>query len=128
MQEIGANELPLKFGEYSMRRQSVFHVIGARLERRQQVAMAPLEILKDTRPVGWWPFPGPAPGHDQRYDLPASCRPVLRSLGSVAGLNGRTSTLAGSGRNQRVCRFRNGTCDNGASSRLNGEFGSNAAR
>ena len=49
---------------------------------------------------------------------------VLRSLGSVAGLNGRTSTRAGSGRNHRVCRFRNGTCDNEASSRLNGKFGS----
>ena len=32
MEEIGADELPLKFGEYGMRGQSVFHVIGARLE------------------------------------------------------------------------------------------------
>ena len=48
MQEIGAHQLPLKFGEFGMRRQSVFHVIGARLECRQQVAMTALEILKDT--------------------------------------------------------------------------------
>jgi hypothetical protein len=31
----------------------------------------------------------------------------LRSLGSGVGLNGRTTTLAGSGRRNKVCRFRN---------------------
>ena len=46
VQKIGADQLPLKLGEYGMRRQSVLHVIGARLECRQQVAMAPFEILE----------------------------------------------------------------------------------
>jgi hypothetical protein len=49
VQEKSSNELPLDFGEFSMRRQSVFHVIGACLECRQQVAMAPFKILKNTR-------------------------------------------------------------------------------
>ena len=35
----------------------------------------------------------------------------LRSRGSVAGLNGRTTTRAGSGRRYRACRFRNVGCD-----------------
>ena len=48
MQEKSSDKSPLKPGEYGMRRQSVFHVIGARLECRQQVAMAPFEILKNT--------------------------------------------------------------------------------
>ena len=47
MKEIGANQLPLQFGELGMRRQSVFHVIGARLERRQQIAMTSFKILKN---------------------------------------------------------------------------------
>ena len=48
MQEESSDKSPLKFGEFGMRRQSVFHVIGARLECRQQVAMTPREIFKDT--------------------------------------------------------------------------------
>jgi hypothetical protein len=48
VEKIGAHELPLKFGEYGMRRQSIFHIVGARLECCQQVAMAAFEILKDT--------------------------------------------------------------------------------
>ena len=48
MEEIGAHQLPLKPCEYCMRRQSVFHVIGARLECRQQVAMTPCEIFEYT--------------------------------------------------------------------------------
>src|ERR1700688_4064357 len=35
----------------------------------------------------------------------------LRSRGSVAGLNGRTITRAGSGRRKNACRFRKVACD-----------------
>jgi hypothetical protein len=48
VQEKGSNKLSLDFGEFGMRLKSTFHVIGARLECRQEVAMAPFEILKNT--------------------------------------------------------------------------------
>jgi len=35
---------------------------------------------------------------------------ALRSRGSIAGLNARTTTLAGSGRRYRPWRFRNVAC------------------
>ena len=46
MQEISADQLTLSLGEHRMRREGVFHFVGARLEGRQQVAMAALEILE----------------------------------------------------------------------------------
>ena len=48
MEEKGSNKLSLDFGEFGMRLQSAFHVIGARLECRKQVTMASFEILKNT--------------------------------------------------------------------------------
>ena len=52
MQEKSSDKLSLESGEFSMRRQGIFHVIGARLEGSQQVAMAPFEILENTGQLG----------------------------------------------------------------------------
>src|SRR5258705_7915289 len=46
VKKIGADQLPLDAGKAAMRRQRLFHFVGARLERFQQVAMAALEILQ----------------------------------------------------------------------------------
>ena len=46
VQKIGADQLALDLGETRMRRKGVFHLVGARLEGRQQVAMAALEVLE----------------------------------------------------------------------------------
>ncbi len=46
-EKIGADQLALRFGESAVRRQHLFHDVGARLERLQQVAMPALEILQD---------------------------------------------------------------------------------
>ncbi len=40
MQEIGADQPALLLGESRMRRKGVFHLVGARLEGREQVAVA----------------------------------------------------------------------------------------
>jgi hypothetical protein len=47
IQEIGADELPLGLRESHMRREGIFHFVGACLENRQQVAMATLEVVED---------------------------------------------------------------------------------
>jgi len=47
VQEVGADQLTLGLGENRMRREGDFHLVGALLEGRQQVAMAALEIIKD---------------------------------------------------------------------------------
>ena len=46
VQEIGADQLALDLGEIGMRGEGVFHLVGARLERLQQVAVPALEILE----------------------------------------------------------------------------------
>ena len=47
VQKISADQLALDFAETRMRRKRVFHFVGARLEGRQKVAVAALEVLKD---------------------------------------------------------------------------------
>src|SRR5450755_3571921 len=47
VEKIGADQLPLHLGEGAVRRQYLFHDVGARLERLQEVAMPALEILQD---------------------------------------------------------------------------------
>ena len=47
VEKIGADQLPLVFGKGAVRRQGLLHLVGARLERLQQVAVAALEILQD---------------------------------------------------------------------------------
>ena len=80
-----------------MRRQHLFHDVGARLERLQQVAMPALEILQDIGELA-----GNGLGIEREH-------PVDDMIGAglvgrveiarlVAGLNGRTMTRAGSGR------------------------------
>src|SRR5438445_11781280 len=44
--KIGADELSLDFGKTAMRRESLLHLVGTELERLQQVAMPPLEVLQ----------------------------------------------------------------------------------
>ena len=46
VQKVGADQLTLHLGENHMRREGDFHLVGARLEARQQVAMAALEIVQ----------------------------------------------------------------------------------
>ncbi len=47
MEKIGADQLALGFGKGAVSSQCLFHYIGARLERLQQVAVPALEILQD---------------------------------------------------------------------------------
>ena len=47
VEKIGADQLALDFGKGAVSSQGLFHVVGARLERRQQVAVPALEILQD---------------------------------------------------------------------------------
>ncbi len=47
VEKIGADQLALGLGEGAMSRQRLFHHIGARFERLQQVAVAAVEILQD---------------------------------------------------------------------------------
>src|SRR5436309_8331216 len=47
VKKIGADQLALNFGKAAVRIQRLFHYVGARLERLQQVAMPALEILQD---------------------------------------------------------------------------------
>src|SRR3979490_2786933 len=47
VEKIGADQLALDFGKAAMRRQSLFHDVGAPSDRLQQVAMSALEILQD---------------------------------------------------------------------------------
>src|SRR3979490_720704 len=47
VEKIGADQLALHYGEAAVIRQRLFHDVGARLERLQQVSMPALEILQD---------------------------------------------------------------------------------
>ncbi len=47
VEKIGPDQLALDLGETRVRRKGVFHLVGARLEGRQKIAVAALEILKD---------------------------------------------------------------------------------
>ena len=120
VQEIGADQLALVLGEGGVGGERLFHLVGARLERRR---------------AGCDGAPGSSPAHRRagwRRSSASSARTRstiwfarvlsvgLRSRGSVAGLNGRTITRAGSGRRWRACRFRNVACDNATSVGLNG--------
>src|SRR5450631_3352729 len=46
VQEVGADQLALHLGKLGVSKERVFHVDGARLEGRQQVAMAAQEVLQ----------------------------------------------------------------------------------
>ena len=74
MQEIGSDQLTLRLGENRMRREGDFHFVGARLEGRQQVAMAALEILQHIGQVMGCHLGIRAPGPARRYGSRASCR------------------------------------------------------
>ena len=89
----------------------LLHFVGARLECLQQIAVPPLKVLQHIRQLAGRGLRHRAPERGRRYGWPVSCRSGLRSRGSVAGLNGRTITRAGSGRRWRACRFRNVVCD-----------------
>jgi hypothetical protein len=97
VQKIGSDQLALYLGESGVRRKGLLHFIGTRLECLKQVAVATLEVLKDIGELGGRRFgiERQDPGNDVVRRI-LSVR--LRSRGSVAGLNGRTTTLAGSGR------------------------------
>lgn len=47
VQEVGSDQLALYLAEGGMSKKGVFHFVGTRLECRQQVAVATLEILED---------------------------------------------------------------------------------
>ena len=110
VKKIGPDQLALYHAETSMARKGFLHLVGARLEYRQQVAMPSLEILQNLCQLI-----GGCPGVQRQTRSTMWFARVLsvglRSRGSVAGLNGRTITLAGSGRRYRACRFRNWICD-----------------
>ena len=97
VEKIGADQLALDLGKGAVSRQGLFHFVGARFERLQQVAMAALEILQDIGQLA-----GSGLGSSARTRSTIWFARVLsvglRSRGSVAGLNGRTITRAGSGR------------------------------
>ena len=46
MEKVGPHQLALDVRELSMRREGVLHVVGARRECREEVAVAALEILE----------------------------------------------------------------------------------
>ena len=74
VQEIRADQLALHLGEIGMGGEGVFHFVGARLERRQQVAVAALEILQNFGQQIARPSRDRAPGRARRCGSPASCR------------------------------------------------------
>ena len=117
MQKIGSDQLTLYLAERSVSSKGAFHFVGSRLEDLQQVAVATFKILEDIGQLA-----GRRLGVERQDPVNDMVRTVLsvglRSRGSVAGLNGRTTTLAGSGRRKRAWRFRNVTCDKAASARL----------
>ena len=47
VQKIGSDQLPLHNGESGMRGKGAFHFVGTRLEGRQQIAVAALEMIED---------------------------------------------------------------------------------
>ena len=98
MQEIGANQLALVLGERRMRGKGVLHFVGARLERLQQIAMAALEILQDLGQLARGRLAESSARTRSTIWFARVLSVGLRSRGSVAGLNGRTMTRAGSGR------------------------------
>ena len=72
--KIGADQLALDAREVSVGREGVFHFVGARFERCQQVAVAAFEILQYVGEVARRRLPHPARGPGRRYGRPASCR------------------------------------------------------
>src|ERR1700737_3534881 len=52
VEKIGADQLALDVGKGAVSRQSLFHFVGPRLERFQQVAVPALEILQDIGELG----------------------------------------------------------------------------
>ena len=47
VQEIRADQLALHLGEDIVDDEGILHLVGTRLERRQQIAVTPLEVLQD---------------------------------------------------------------------------------
>src|SRR5690348_11852875 len=46
VKKIGADQLTLNFRKLAMRRERLFHLVGARLKGLQQVAMPTLEVIQ----------------------------------------------------------------------------------
>ena len=103
VQKVGSDKLALHFCELRMGREGVFHFGGAFFEMFQQVPMPAFEILEHVRQLQRCGFAVEL--KDPVDDMVGACLVGgLRSLGSVAGLKGRTTTRAGSGRSKRGCR------------------------
>ena len=106
VKKIRADQAALRLVQYGMRLERLFHLGGARLEDLEQVPVTAFEILEH-----FGQLPRGSPGSSRRT-LPtiwlARVLSVgLRSRGSVAGLKGLTTTLAGSGRRCKIWRFKN---------------------
>ena len=73
VEEIRTDELTLLPGERRVRRKRIFHLIGARFERLDQVAVTRLKVLEDLRQLLLGHRPERARAPDPRCDLHASC-------------------------------------------------------
>ncbi len=97
LEKIGADELALDLGKCAVRGKGILHLVGTGLERLQQIAMPALEIFQHVRQLVAATVGSSASTRSTIW-LARVLSVGLRSRGSVAGLNGRTMTRAGSGR------------------------------
>ena len=84
VEKIGADQLALYQAESDMIRKSIFHLVGAGLELRQQVAVPSLKIFQDIRQLRGRVLD--AKGQDTVNDMVG---PGLVSGVQVAGFGGR---------------------------------------
>jgi hypothetical protein len=92
-----------------MRLQRFFHLDRTRLANVEQAIEVFEHVLKLLFTAA-----GSSPRTLPRICLARVLSVGLRSLGSIAGLKGRTTTLAGSGRRYKVCRFKSKSWDKGS--------------
>ena len=106
MKEIRADQIALCFCQYGMRLQCIFHLDGTRLEDLEQIPVTTFEVFEHVLQL-LFSSVRLEPQHSADDMIGAGLVGGVEVPGSTAGLKGRTTTLAGSGRRYKVCRFKN---------------------
>ena len=106
MQEVRTDQIPLCFGRNGMRRQCLFHLGSTHFEDLEEVPVTTFEIFQHSANC-CSAVAGSSPRTLSTMWLAQVLSVGLKSLGSVVGLKGRTTTLAESGRRCNACRFKN---------------------
>ena len=106
VKKIRTDQIALCLCQDGMGLQCVFHLDSTRFENLEQVPVTAFEVFEHILQLL---FGSVRLEPQNPVDNMIGARLVgrIEVPGSIAGLKGRTTTLAGSGRRYKVCRFKN---------------------